>query len=438
MIRLRQLLDQIRHRLLVVPLGFVVLSLLVSQAMLRLDRSVDDDSIPTLLLTTVDSGRSILTAIAGGLISSITLLLSMMLVAVQLASSQFSPRTVRNWLGDRTQQAAIGLVLGTAVYCLLILRETRALGEGDALVPHLSVVVALILNDLSLVAVVRSVDHLTNQLRIGSIASGIMDQTLTVIAQEDKLRNPENPAVTPAGRPASPERLVDPPAGATAVTAPVSGWVQQIDQEALFECVPAGATAYIQASLGSFVMANTPVVWVWDAPLSDESTETIRAAIAIGDARTMQQDIGFGIMQMVDIALRALSPGVNDPNTANDMIMHLGVVMLSIWDTPVGATVRDEDGRSLIRHDLDHADYLHAAFDQIRRYGASDPEVSATIIRALATLHAETTRRSLQGPLGPIEELVDRVLESVERSDLCAYDKDLVRNVASDALRPTP
>ena len=122
-VRLRQLLDQARHRLLFLPLLFVVAGIALSQSMLRIDRSWGDDDVPDILRTTVDSARSILTAISGGLITSITLLLSMMLVAVQLASSQFSPRTLRNWIGDRSQQAAIGFVLGTTVYCLLILRR---------------------------------------------------------------------------------------------------------------------------------------------------------------------------------------------------------------------------------------------------------------------------------------------------------------------------
>ena len=178
MVRIRQLLDQIRHRLLFLPVLFVIGAVVLSQLMLRLDDRLGDDDVPDFLRTTVDSARSILTAIAGGLITSITLLLSMMLVAVQLASSQFSPRTLRNWIGDRSQQAAIGFVLGTTVYCLLILRATRTFEDGDPLTPNASVLVAMVLGIGSLVAVVRSVDQLTNRLRIGSVASRILDDTV--------------------------------------------------------------------------------------------------------------------------------------------------------------------------------------------------------------------------------------------------------------------
>ena len=76
---------------------------------------------------------------------------------------------------------------------------------------------------------------------------------------------------------------------------------------------------------------------------------------------------------MVDIAIRALSPGVNDPNTASDLVAHLGVTMLKLWERPIAPTHQELDGRTVIRRDLDHADYLHAAFDPIRLYGANDP-----------------------------------------------------------------
>lgn len=430
MIYLRQLADRVRHRLLLVPVALVVFSVLLSQGMLAVDRRVDGDSLPSVLLTTVDSGRSILTAIAGGLISSVTLLLSMMLVAVQLASSQFSPRTVRNWIGDRTQQIAIGVVLGTAVFCLLILRETRSFGEGEGLTPHLSVLLALVLGVTSLIAVVRSVDHLTNQLRIGSVASGIMNETVRLIDQEKRLRTTENPGLTPAGRPSESNRPVDPPEGAQAIEAATSGWVQQIDQEVLFKAIPKGSTVYVPVSLGSFVPAHTPLAWVWPKIDADNDADAIRNSFALGDGRTLQQDIGFGIVQLVDIALRALSPGVNDPNTANDIIVHLGVVMLAVWDTPVGVTVREEDDRSMIRQDLDHADYLQAAFGSIRRYGASDPDVCSTLLRVLGSLRSETIRRGFDGPLEPISELAAQVLAAVEGAGLAEHDEAAVRALA--------
>lgn len=211
--------------------------------------------------------------------------------------------------------------------------------------------------------------------------------------------------------------------------------MQQIDEKALITASPQGATVYISVALGTFAMPEAPMVWVWPQPESDECVEQMRAAIALGDSRTLQDDIGFGILQMVDIALRALSPGVNDPNTANDLIVHLGVVMLALWERPFALSSRDDDGRRLVRHALQHGDYLHAGFDQLRRYGAGDPEVASTIVRVLASLHTETRRRDLPGPIEPIEEIIDQTLEAVEATDLTDYDKALVRKLTPDNLQ---
>lgn len=436
MVRLRQLLDTIRHRLLFIPVLCVVVAAVISQLMLQTDQRLADERLPQILETTVDGGRSILTAIAGGLISSVTLLLSMMLVAVQLASSQFSPRTVRNWIGDRTQQFSIGFVLGTTIYCLLVLRETRSFDEGEALTPHLSVIVAMVLGIGSLIAVVRSVDHLTNRLRVGSVAAGIMKETVSIIETDERLRPIENPELVPAAALSTADEDITPPDDAHPVVAPAAGWVQQIDVDAVCAAIPEESTIYITVAVGSFTFPHAPVAWIWPAPPQPDDVDTaVIKAIALGDTRTMQQDIGFGITQMVDIALRALSPGVNDPNTANDLIVHLGVVLLALWERPIAATKERKNGRAVIRHDLAHGDYLHSAFDPIRLYGASDPNVAATAIRTLATLHAEVVRRGLPGRVEPIEQVIAQIIDAVNATDLSDYDKASVDRLSPPHLR---
>ncbi len=180
-VRVRQIADQLRHQLSFVPGMYVVGAIVVSQAVLLIDQVIGD--VPEFLATTVDSARAVFSAIAGGLITSITLLLSMMLITVQLASSQFSPRTLRDWLGDRYLKHAIGIALGTTVYSLLALRSTRSFGEeGDAVVPHLSLLLGVALGVISLFAVVRAVDHITQSLRVGSVAQRIATDTIRVIA----------------------------------------------------------------------------------------------------------------------------------------------------------------------------------------------------------------------------------------------------------------
>jgi uncharacterized membrane protein len=168
-------------------------------------------------------------------------------------------------------------------------------------------------------------------------------------------------------------------------------------------------------------------------PVDDQHCfHRVLGSFAFGDTRTMQQDIAFGIMQMVDIALRALSPGVNDPNTANDLIVHIGGVLLALWERPMQADICRHDGRTLLRTELTHQDHLNAAFDPLRLHGTGDPDVAATMIRTLDTLRSEAARRSLPGPIEPVTAAMSRILAAVDATDLSAYDKDRVHALVPD------
>jgi uncharacterized membrane protein len=406
-VRLRQIADRMRHRLSFVPTLYVFGAVALVQIFLWIDRQLATESLPAWLETSVDGARSVFTAIAGSLITSTTLLLSMMLVAVQLASSQFSPRTLRNWLGDRTVQHAVGFVLGTTVFCLLALRSTRGLDEdSDPIIPHLTVIAAVALGVLSLVAVVRTVDHIARSLQVGSVIERIASDTIGVV---DAVFGsvPTSIDVGPPSGAVRPDGSIDVPIGSEAVETPSAGWVQQIDDSRLIASLPEDSTGYVTAPVGSFVAEHRPIVWIAPAPRHDGSRRSsVMGAIAIGDSRTMQQDVEFGLIQLTDIAVRALSPGVNDPGTASDVLVQLGNVMTSLWRHPALPTTTRTGTRTLVRMRPTHAALLDRAFSPIVHYGNSDPQVVATLRDVLGHLRAEVERRELPGPVEPIDEMI--------------------------------
>lgn len=418
-VRLRQFVDGALNRLFAVPIAFVVAGALLSQVSVEIDRRYTSD-LPSELRTTVESSRTLLSALAGGLITSATLLMSLMLVAVQLGSSQFSPRTLRTWLGDRAQQITIGVVLGTAVFCLLVLRATRTITDGsdDAvatdLVPHLGVLIAVALGVGSLIMVVRSVDRLTDSMRVGRVGQNIMAETLETITRRDQVAGLESEAERAIV--AHPALDPDVPDHAVAVESPLGGWVQEIDEEVILSTLPDGATAWIATPTGTFVLPAAPLLWLDVDEVDDELRDRLRDAVALGDSRTAHHDVGFGIVRLVDIAVRALSPGVNDPVTATDIAANLSVVLLRLWERPETEPVRRSEGRAIVRSELQHADYLHAAFDPIRRYGAGDPLVIEALMQALISIRAEARRRELPGPIEPIEEMLHEIAETVRES----------------------
>ncbi|MEP6299101.1 MAG: DUF2254 domain-containing protein [Ilumatobacter sp.] len=464
-VRLRQLADQIRHRLSFIPGLYVLGAFVIVQVTLVIDRALSGQEVPQYFATTVDSARSVFGAIAGGLITSITLLLSMMLITVQLASSQFSPRTLRDWLGDAYLKHTVGLALGTTVFSLVALRSTRSFGEeGGEIVPHVSVILAVVLGVVSLFGVVQSVDHVTQSLQIGSVARRIAADTIRIVESSDEMGPGQAPARTPSsgdpgsvdGRdsvaggpsddegssadddPSGPDRAFDHvdeggriPDDAAAIETPAAGWVQQIRPASIIERLPEGATGYIVAPLGAFVPSGTPLMWVSPAPPEDhECRAELLNGFALGDTRTMQQDVGFGLVQLTDIAVRALSPGVNDPSTANDLVVHLGDVMLAIWSKPVADHREEHDGRSLVRLHPQHEEYLRRAFDPIRRYGASDPTVMLTMVRTLRMLVSEIERRSLPGPSAPVRRMIEDTINGADTDSWAPFETRQLQSLA--------
>lgn len=438
-VRVRQIIDDIRHGLLFIPLAYVGLGAIISQSVLLVDRRLSTTDIPDVLATTVPAARTVLAAIAGGLITSITLLMSIALVAVQLASSQFSPRTLRNWLGNRVLQNTIGLALGTTVFCLLGLRSARTFDGSDAIVPHFTVLVGLGLGIASLIAVVRSVDHVTRSLQVGAVAASLVQETVGVIESAESVRASAAPL---RDQPRSSGGWRESGAGdvdetaAFLVSAPRSGFVQQIDNERLIKVMPEDSIARVATRLGSFVMKGAPLVWLSPTPPEDHPCRTeLPGAFAIGNSRTMQQDVGFGLAQLTDIAVRALSPGVNDPRTAMEIVMEIGEVLRKIWAYPAAPRIERDGSRTIVRAEPEHEDYLRAALGPISRYGRSDPDVVVTLLGSLSALLDEVERNDLPGPTDPIRTMAHDIAVSADSALWTRFEKDAVASAApaSDA-----
>ncbi len=436
LVKVRQLIDRLRHRLSFIPGLYVIGAIVLVHVLLWIDRELGADALPEVLSTTVESARAVFAALAGGLITSVTLVLSMTLVAVQLASTQFSPRSLRDWLGDRLLQHTVGLALGTTVFSLLALRTTRSFDDGgEEVVPSLTVIVAVVCGVAALFAVVRTVDHITDSLRIGSVARRLADDTIGVVESTSALEAGQHPTAGPAlpsGDPDAPDEPPRRPDSATCLETSQAGWVQQVDVEHLLHHLPAGATGYVAVTLGSYVPRRAPLLWIDPAPADDDPCrDTLPEAFALGDTRTMQQDVGFGVTQLTDIAVRALSPGVNDPGTASDVVVHLGNVMLALWARPAAPPTRSRDDRTVVDRQPGHEDHLRHAFDPIRRYGAGDPAVVATLLRTLRTLREETVRRALPGPLEPIDAMIEQVGDTATRSGWSPHERGTVERLAT-------
>ncbi|MBW3659805.1 MAG: DUF2254 domain-containing protein [Actinobacteria bacterium] len=423
MIRLRALRDRFRGSLFYVPSLFVTMAAALAWGVIRFESGAvsSGGSRGLLLSVTVASARSILGTIAGATITVAGIVFSVTVVSVQLASTQFTPRVLRGFLRDRFQQNIIGIIVGTFTYCTLVLATIRVTGSDsdEAASPSLSVTIAIVLAVASILGIVAFIDHSARSMQVGHIIRRVTAETRERIAVLYVDRSDDDCILD--------EIPPEPDGEPTVVRAWEDGWIQQLSERVLCEATAPGSYLRVDSGVGAFVVEDTPLVTVWgdDAP----DIARMREAFAIGAERTMQQDVMFGIRQLVDIGLRALSTGVNDPTTAYEVIVHLGSILSDVLRRDLPPRVRnDPEGRTLVlseRHD--HEAHVKRAFGQLRIAGAGQP---AVLIRLLRTLHLLD---ELMREVGPEDGSRSAAGDLTSRRDAIRRQADLVIATAEHA-----
>jgi uncharacterized membrane protein len=330
---------------------------------------------------TADDARSLLITIAGTMVTVIALLLGLAVVALQLASTQFSPRLLRNFLRDRPNQVVLSVFVGTFVYSAAGLFDVGIFrGQRIDQFPRLAVTVAITLLFVSLALLVFFADHLAHSLQIDYIMRTVERNALAVIR-----------TLPSAGTP------LHVPEAATAVPARNSGYVQYVGIRRLLATARAHrANVRLRPRVGEHVAAGTTLAWVWPASSSSSAEDVARVAasldslVRIGFERTLEQDPGLGMRQLVDAACKALSPAINDPYTAIQAIDHLSVLYTELAKRHVGTiVVADAAGPASVAIPARSlAEHLDVGMGLIRRYGAAEPTVMQALLRTLTTVLA--------------------------------------------------
>jgi len=372
--------EYLRGALWVLPTLAVLVSLVLGAVLSAIDVPADAWYV---FQGTPDDARTLLIAIASTLATVIALVLGLTVVALQLASTQFSPRLLRNFLRDRINQVVLSIFIATFSYSTAGL-YTVGVEAGRRIedYPRLAVSGALVLLFVSLLMLVFFVNHLAHSIQIDEVMAKVERSTLRVIEHD-------LPSVGVTGEPVEP-----PPAWAVQVPAYRSGWVQTMHPELLLpiacdqDVVVAGSTM-----VGEYVVQETPLLWIWrSAPdLEPPDPEPIRAAmryaVRVGFERTAEQDVAFGVRQLADIAVKALSPAINDPYTSIQSLEHIGVVLAALARRPIGSQrLADASGTvRVVMPGRDLAYFLDLAVGQIRRYGCAEPRVLRALLRVLST-----------------------------------------------------
>jgi uncharacterized membrane protein len=359
---------------------------------------------------TADDARVLLISISSTVVTVIALVLGLTVVALQLSSTQFSPRLLRNFLRDRPTQIVLSGFLATFVYSAggLFTVGLEA-GARTEVYPRFAVSVAILLLFMSLGMVIYFADHLAHSIQIDAINRRVERNTRRVIAEE---------AIT-----AVEETTPRTPEWAVPLLARKSGYIQTVEPQLLLPLVSdADVTICLRKRVGEHVVEGTVLAWVWapspenPRPHTEPYETAVTADVRIGFERTIEQDVAFGIRQQIDIGCKALSPAVNDPYTAAQAIDHLAVVCADLAVRPLGTkVVTGSEGRGrMIVPGNNFADYIFFIGGLFGRYGSSDLVVMLALIRMFETCVEMLPSGSPR--LAVLEKAAIEALDDAERS----------------------
>ena len=360
-----------------------IVALVLGLAVSQISISPQSPLAPLAFQGTADDARGLLTTISSTVVTVIALVLGLTVVALQLASTQFSPRLLRNFLRDRSTQLVLSVFMATFVYSTAGL-FTVGLSEGSRTerFPRLAVSGAMILLFASLAMVVYFADHLAHSIQIDAVTTRAEKGAVEVV--HDQLGTVE-------------ESRPEPPPWAVPLVALRSGYIQTAHPQAFLPLASRhGVSVALRHRVGEHVITGTPLALMWAPSATDAVPDAqmfsraLNDVINIGFERTLQQDITFGMRQLVDVACKALSPAINDPYSAVQAIDHLSVIFCAMAVRPLGDDVaRDpKSGSMVLVPGRRFGEYLTVLCGMIRRYGASEPIVCLALLRLLGSCAA--------------------------------------------------
>lgn len=335
-----------------------------------------------------DGASAVLGIIAGSMITIAGVVFSMTLITLSLASSQLGPRLLRNFMSDTRTQVVLGTFIATFIYCLLVLRTIRR-EEGAEFVPNLSVSVGVVLAVASVGVLIYFIHHVSVSIQANEIAARIGKEFIKGVNHLFPKHIGEETLPVPEGSSeASLVEMFD--RDAQSVVADENGYLQLVYGDELLKlAIDENLIVRLERKPGNYVVAGTPLVLISPGSrVTKQLTKQVQSFFVLGNQRTSDQDIEFAVNQLVEMAARALSTGLNDPFTAIACVDHLGsgLCELATRDTP-----------SPYRYDHDHKlrvigradsfdEIVDAAFNQIRQYGRSNAAVSIRLLTTIAVI----------------------------------------------------
>jgi uncharacterized membrane protein len=404
---------QERSSVSVLPVPAVAAAAAVVLGVLLSSDAVDglDDRIgESLWPGQVSVATDVLSLLAGSALTVLSLTVSVTIVALQLASQQFSPRLLRTFLEGYEVRIVISVFVALFVYCLAVLRGIEG---DDPSAPQLALFVAFALAMGAVATLVWYIAYIVRLIRVD-------------VMMRNAVRDSRATHAELVARPTSHAARPEPPEDAKPLPAPRSGFVGHVDLERAREFTSDhGAVVVIDVHAGDHVLEGEPLGFVWGTDLDCPD------CVHIVDERSPRQDVALGLRQLTDIAIKALSPAVNDPTTATHAVTHASRVLVALAEEPLSAlTVQHGERTSVWAASYGTVELLDGVTAQIRRYGSREPAVLEALLHLL---HGVAHRTGDPEVHRWIEDEVSRIVAAAERDIDEPYDVEKVR---SAAVRP--
>lgn len=423
--KLRQLWGDLRSSFWFLPSLMVLGSAVFAAVLIEADSAWSDRWLtqwPRLFGVGAEGARQMLSTLAGSMMTVMGVTFSMILVALALASSQYTSRILRNFMRSRVTQVTLGIFAGIFAYCLIVLRTIRG-GEAE-FVPSLAVFFAFFLALGGVGALIFFIHHIASSIQASSIIASIAHETIAAIERllpEKKVHEPDEDEGQGQVLGSLDERTW------YSVPAAVSGYIQCVDNDVLLRLARDSKTIVrMERGAGAFVVQNTALASLaLTYPPDQETVTVLNKAYSISRHRTVEQDPSFGIRQIVDMALKALSPGVNDTSTAVMCVDYLTAILARLACRQFPPS-HHYDGKVLrvIAIVPTFEGLLAESFDQIRRSAEGNVSIMERMLGAIETIASLTVspchRRALK-------EQVQRIAELADRSIASTHDRALLK-----------
>jgi uncharacterized membrane protein len=395
-LRLLRIWDQLRTNYWFLPALMAASAATLALILLALDRALKGTVVEHWWAYTggPDGARAVLSTIAGSMITVAGLVFSITIVTLALASSQFGPRLLRNFLRDTANQVVLGTFVATFLYCLLVLRTVRG-PDGESFVPHTAVAMGVLLAIASLGVLIYFINHVAVAIQAPQVILAVSSDLLAAVDSMSR-QGREEEAIEQGSAVPDMVLLQKLRREGGPILARRNGYLQILDYDYLVS-IAREQDLVIEACFrpGHFIVQGCTVARVLPAEKVNESlTDAINRALVVGGERTPTQDPEFAVRQLVEVALRALSPGINDPFTAMTCIDWLGAALCRLTRRAIPHPCRYDADQTprVVGVPLKFAGVADAAFNQIRQAGRANAAVTICLLETIAVVVAQAGR----------------------------------------------